>query len=385
MNALLDNDLGRPELRLHRLPAAAGASSPPRPWSTRATSRRTWPPRSSGRATSRSGSRCCSCRPRPTPSTTGSGRSSRPVAERDARSGPPGTRYLWPLLALPGAVWLAVLFVAPLYVVLAILFGGVDPILRQPVPVWNPLDWDFTELGLRLGAHRRAGPVLPARAGAHGGLRRRREPALPADRLPGRLLHGPVRRPVEGPAAGGADRAVLDQLHDADAGLGQPAPDRRAGQPGAQRRRPDRRARGLAQRARDHRGARAGLRLRALHDPAAVRRPRPGPDRDARGRARPGGQPVADVPPGHLAAEPGRGGGEPAAHDAADAGRLLHLRPALRVAVHVDGRQPDQQHRAHAGPDRSGRGVRAADPGRLGGADARSTCAAPGHGAEVAT
>ena len=69
------------------------------------------------------------------------------MAERDTRSGPLGTRYLWPLLALPGAVWLAVLFVAPLYVVLAILFGTVDPILRQPVPVWNPLQWNFSELG----------------------------------------------------------------------------------------------------------------------------------------------------------------------------------------------------------------------------------------------
>ena len=57
----------------------------------------------------------------------------------------PGTRWLWPLLALPGTVWLALLFVAPLYVVLAILFGGVDPILRQPVPVWNPLQWDFSQ------------------------------------------------------------------------------------------------------------------------------------------------------------------------------------------------------------------------------------------------
>jgi len=68
------------------------------------------------------------------------------VAERDAPTVPPGTRYLWPLLALPGTVWLALLFIAPLYVVLAILFGGVDPILRQPVPVWNPLDWDFSQL-----------------------------------------------------------------------------------------------------------------------------------------------------------------------------------------------------------------------------------------------
>ncbi|GAA2149193.1 ABC transporter permease [Nocardioides koreensis] len=60
-------------------------------------------------------------------------------------AGPRGARWLWPLLALPGVVWLALLFVAPLYVVVAILFGGVDPILRQPVPVWNPADWDFTQ------------------------------------------------------------------------------------------------------------------------------------------------------------------------------------------------------------------------------------------------
>jgi spermidine/putrescine transport system permease protein len=46
---------------------------------------------------------------------------------------------------MPGAVWLALLFVAPMYVVLAILFGTVDPILRQPVPVWNPLEWDLTQ------------------------------------------------------------------------------------------------------------------------------------------------------------------------------------------------------------------------------------------------
>jgi spermidine/putrescine transport system permease protein len=58
---------------------------------------------------------------------------------------PAGTRRLWPLLALPGTAWLVLFFVAPMYVVLAILFGQVDPILRQPVPVWNPLDWDFTQ------------------------------------------------------------------------------------------------------------------------------------------------------------------------------------------------------------------------------------------------
>jgi spermidine/putrescine transport system permease protein len=39
-------------------------------------------------------------------------------------------------------LWLLVLFVAPMYVVLAILFGQIDPVLRQPVPVWNPLEWN---------------------------------------------------------------------------------------------------------------------------------------------------------------------------------------------------------------------------------------------------
>ncbi|MGZ4477445.1 MAG: ABC transporter permease [Nocardioidaceae bacterium] len=51
-------------------------------------------------------------------------------------------RGVWPLLAVPGIVWLLLLFVAPMYVVLAILFGQIDPILRQPVPVWNPLEWN---------------------------------------------------------------------------------------------------------------------------------------------------------------------------------------------------------------------------------------------------
>jgi ABC-type spermidine/putrescine transport system permease subunit I len=59
--------------------------------------------------------------------------------------GPRGQRLIWPLLALPGTVWITVLFVAPMYVVLAVLFGGVDPILRQPVPVWNPVHWDVSQ------------------------------------------------------------------------------------------------------------------------------------------------------------------------------------------------------------------------------------------------
>lgn len=50
-------------------------------------------------------------------------------------------RVLWALLTVPGTVWLIVLFLVPLYIVLAIVFGGVDPLFRTPIPVMNPLQW----------------------------------------------------------------------------------------------------------------------------------------------------------------------------------------------------------------------------------------------------
>jgi len=52
-------------------------------------------------------------------------------------------RFLWPLLALPGTVWLVLFFLIPFYAVLSVAFGTVDPIFQGPVPVWNPLDWHF--------------------------------------------------------------------------------------------------------------------------------------------------------------------------------------------------------------------------------------------------
>ena len=54
-------------------------------------------------------------------------------------------RWLWKLFAWPGIIWLALLFVFPLYVVLALAFGSLDPIFRSPVPEWNPLNWDPTQ------------------------------------------------------------------------------------------------------------------------------------------------------------------------------------------------------------------------------------------------
>jgi len=43
-------------------------------------------------------------------------------------------------------LWLALLFVLPVYVVLAIAFGTIDPLFRTPVPTWYPAWWDTTQL-----------------------------------------------------------------------------------------------------------------------------------------------------------------------------------------------------------------------------------------------
>ncbi|MGL5825437.1 MAG: ABC transporter permease [Nocardioides sp.] len=66
-------------------------------------------------------------------------------ARRSAGTAHAAQRWLWPALAAPGALWLAAFLVAPMYVVLAILFGTIDPLLRRPVPVWNPVLWDPTQ------------------------------------------------------------------------------------------------------------------------------------------------------------------------------------------------------------------------------------------------
>jgi len=55
-------------------------------------------------------------------------------------------RFFWPSFALPGALWLVLLFLVPTYAVLAVAFGTVDPIFSNPVPVWNPLHWQFTTM-----------------------------------------------------------------------------------------------------------------------------------------------------------------------------------------------------------------------------------------------
>jgi len=53
------------------------------------------------------------------------------------------TRFLWPALAIPGTAWLLALFVLPFYGIMAVAFSSQLDILGQPIPAWNPLEWDF--------------------------------------------------------------------------------------------------------------------------------------------------------------------------------------------------------------------------------------------------
>jgi len=52
-----------------------------------------------------------------------------------------GSRWTWRALALPGVAWLTVFFLIAFYAVLCVAFGNQDS-LSQPVPFWNPLDWN---------------------------------------------------------------------------------------------------------------------------------------------------------------------------------------------------------------------------------------------------
>jgi ABC-type spermidine/putrescine transport system permease subunit I len=53
-------------------------------------------------------------------------------------------RWVWPAFAIPGVVWLSLLFLVPFYAIFAIAMGRIDPVLSRPVPEWNPWYWDPT-------------------------------------------------------------------------------------------------------------------------------------------------------------------------------------------------------------------------------------------------
>jgi ABC-type spermidine/putrescine transport system permease subunit I len=55
-------------------------------------------------------------------------------------------RLFWAALAAPGIIWLALLFIVPFYVVLAIAAGGLNQLFGTPIAAWNPAHWSAANL-----------------------------------------------------------------------------------------------------------------------------------------------------------------------------------------------------------------------------------------------
>jgi ABC-type spermidine/putrescine transport system permease subunit I len=63
-----------------------------------------------------------------------------PQAEPDVSRRP---RWLWPLLALPGTIWMVVFFAIPFYGVMAIAGGRDNILFNTRDPRWSPLSWHW--------------------------------------------------------------------------------------------------------------------------------------------------------------------------------------------------------------------------------------------------
>jgi len=59
--------------------------------------------------------------------------------------------WVWRVFALPGLIWLILLFIVPFYAILSVAMGRLDPIFNTGEPVWNPIQWDPSIFGEVLG------------------------------------------------------------------------------------------------------------------------------------------------------------------------------------------------------------------------------------------
>ena len=50
------------------------------------------------------------------------------------------------LLALPGILWLILLFIVPFYAMLAIAMGQLNRLFESPIAVWNPFAWSSSNV-----------------------------------------------------------------------------------------------------------------------------------------------------------------------------------------------------------------------------------------------
>jgi ABC-type spermidine/putrescine transport system permease subunit I len=56
------------------------------------------------------------------------------------------SKAFWVALALPGIIWLTLLFIVPFYAVLAIAEGQLNRLFESPIAVYNPLHWSSANL-----------------------------------------------------------------------------------------------------------------------------------------------------------------------------------------------------------------------------------------------
>jgi spermidine/putrescine transport system permease protein len=57
----------------------------------------------------------------------------------------------WQRFAAPATLWLLVFFVTPLYVIVSVAFGTVDPVFRSPLPVYQPWWWTTSHVSEGVG------------------------------------------------------------------------------------------------------------------------------------------------------------------------------------------------------------------------------------------
>jgi len=70
------------------------------------------------------------------------------------------TRWIWRALAAPGLLWLAAFFLVAFYAVVAVGMGNVTT-LFEPVPHWNPLEWNVGYLLKSIEDILPGGPTWP--------------------------------------------------------------------------------------------------------------------------------------------------------------------------------------------------------------------------------
>ena len=69
------------------------------------------------------------------------------------------SRWIWRVLAIPGVAWLSIFFLIALYAVLCVALGNQNT-LSEPIPYWNPLDWNVGYLFQTLSNIVHDGPFL---------------------------------------------------------------------------------------------------------------------------------------------------------------------------------------------------------------------------------